>query len=52
MKSLDIPILITPTLTLPYQEENSGASGWALDGSVRLPPMIASIFFAFGCGND
>ena len=32
MKSLDIPIVITPTLTLPPREGegNSRVSGWAL----------------------
>ena len=32
MKSLDIPIVITPTLTLPPQEGegNSRVSGWTL----------------------
>jgi len=43
MKSLDIPIVITPTLTLPPQEGegNSRVSGWTLTGKASPKNLLS-----------
>jgi len=45
MKSLDMPIVFTPTLTLPPQEGegNSRVSGWTLN----RPPGLEALLYGF-----